>query len=58
MSLTPRSVFGILFRPSAIPIRVRLTLWYVALLAAILITFSGFLYLSFSRSLRRSRMPA
>ena len=55
MSLTPRSVFGILSRPSAIPIRVRLTLWYVALLAAILITFSGFLYLSFSRSLHEEQ---
>ncbi len=55
MNLTPRSVFGILSRPSAIPIRVRLTLWYVALLAAILIAFSGFLYLSFSRSLREEQ---
>jgi len=32
-------------------IRVRLTLWYVALLALILLAFSGFLYFSLSRSL-------
>lgn len=32
-------------------IRVRLTLWYVALLGLILLAFSGFLYLSLSRSL-------
>ncbi len=33
-------------------IRVRLTLWYVALLAVILLAFSGVLYASLSRSLR------
>jgi membrane protein implicated in regulation of membrane protease activity len=33
-------------------IRVRLTLWYVALLAVILLAFSAFLYLSLERSLR------
>ena len=33
-------------------IRVRLTLWYVALLALILITFSAFLYLRLAQSLR------
>ncbi len=33
-------------------IRVRLTLWYVTLLALILIAFSAFLYLSLSRTLR------
>ena len=43
---------GISWRPGALPIRVRLTLWYVALLAVILLAFSGFLYLSLSRSLR------
>src|SRR5579859_1248170 len=32
-------------------IRVRLTLWYVALLAGILVVFSGLLYVSLSRSL-------
>src|SRR5437016_3274532 len=32
-------------------IRVRLTLWYVALLAVILVAFSGVLYVSLSRSL-------
>ncbi len=32
-------------------IRVRLTLWYVALLAVILVAFSAFLYISLSRSL-------
>jgi heavy metal sensor kinase len=36
----------------AASIRVRLTLWYVALLAVILLVFSGLLYLSLSRSLR------
>ena len=36
----------------AASIRVRLTLWYVALLALILIIFSGVLYLTLSRSLR------
>jgi heavy metal sensor kinase len=33
-------------------VRVRLTLWYVALLAVILVGFSAFLYASLSRSLR------
>ena len=37
----------------AASIRVRLTLWYVALLAVILVLFSGALYLSLSRSLRQ-----
>jgi len=37
----------------AASIRVRLTLWYVALLAVILLAFSGVLYLSLSRSLRQ-----
>ena len=36
----------------ATSIRVRLTLWYVALLAVILVAFSGLLYPSLSRSLR------
>ena len=36
----------------AASIRVRLTLWYVALLAVILVVFSGVLYLSLSRGLR------
>ena len=36
----------------AASIRVRLTLWYVALLAVILLVFSGVLYLSLSRGLR------
>jgi heavy metal sensor kinase len=40
----------LLRRPSSI--RVRLTLWYVALLAVILVVFSGVLYVSLSRSLR------
>lgn len=34
-------------------IRVRLTLWYVAILGIILCTFSGFLYLTLSRSLHQ-----
>lgn len=38
-------------RPPSFTIRIRLTLWYVALLALILLAFSGFLYLSLSRSL-------
>src|SRR5258708_39539081 len=37
---------------SAASIRVRLTLWYVALLAIILLAFSVLLYLTLSRSLR------
>jgi heavy metal sensor kinase len=37
----------------AASIRVRLTLWYVALLAVILVAFSGVLYLSLSRSLHQ-----
>jgi heavy metal sensor kinase len=37
----------------AASIRVRLTLWYVALLAVILLAFSGVLYVSLSRSLRQ-----
>ena len=37
---------------AAASIRVRLTLWYVALLAVILVAFSGVLYVSLSRSLR------
>jgi heavy metal sensor kinase len=36
----------------ATSIRVRLTLWYVALLAVILVAFSGVLYVTLSRSLR------
>jgi heavy metal sensor kinase len=36
----------------AASIRVRLTLWYVALLAVILVAFSGLLYVSLARSLR------
>jgi heavy metal sensor kinase len=36
---------------SAATIRARLTLWYVALLAVILVAFSGLLYVSLSRSL-------
>ncbi|MHB0871063.1 MAG: sensor histidine kinase [Chloroflexota bacterium] len=40
-----------LWRP-LLPIRVRLTLWYVALLALILMAFSTFLYLSLADSLR------
>ncbi len=36
----------------SLPIRVRLTLWYVVLLAMILIAFSTFLYLSLASSLR------
>ena len=47
MNRTPRLVF----REASI--RVRLTLWYVALLAVILLLFSGALYLSLSRSLRQ-----
>ena len=35
----------------AVSIRVRLTLWYVALLAVILVVFSGLLYFSLARSL-------
>jgi heavy metal sensor kinase len=38
--------------PLAASIRVRLTLWYVALLAVILLAFSGLLYLTLSRGLR------
>ena len=41
----------LVFREASI--RVRLTLWYVALLAVILLLFSGALYLSLSRSLRQ-----
>src|ERR1700730_19132815 len=44
-----RSMRLLLRRPASI--RVRLTLWYVALLAGILVVFSGLLYLSLSRSL-------
>src|SRR5205085_7699795 len=40
----------VLLRASSI--RIRLTLWYVALLAVILVIFSGLLYVSLSRSLR------
>jgi len=40
-----------IWRPAA-SIRVRLTLWYVALLAIILLAFSGLLYLTLSRALR------
>jgi heavy metal sensor kinase len=40
-----------IWRPAA-SIRVRLTLWYVALLAVILLVFSGLLYLTLSRALR------
>jgi heavy metal sensor kinase len=47
MNRTRRLVFR------AASIRVRLTLWYVALLAVILLLFSGALYLSLSRSLRQ-----
>src|SRR5437763_1143402 len=47
MNRTPRLVF----REASI--RVRLTLWYVALLAVILLLFSGALYLSLSRTLRQ-----
>ncbi len=36
-----------------LPIRVRLTLWYVALMALVLIAFSAFLYLSLAGSLRQ-----
>ena len=38
-------------RRLALPIRLRLTLWYVALLAAILLAFCAYLYLSLSHSL-------
>lgn len=41
--------------PRGLPIRVRLTLWYVALLALILFAFSGFLYISLSRGLREQQ---
>jgi len=47
--------FRVLSWPRGLPIRVRLTLWYVALLAAILVAFSGSLYLSFSRGLREQQ---
>ena len=42
-------VRGLMARAGSI--RVRLTLWYVALLAVILVLFSGVLYLSLSRGL-------
>jgi len=35
------------------PIRVRLTLWYVALLMVILATFSAFLYVRLAQNLAR-----
>ena len=40
-----------IWRPATL-IRVRLTLWYVVLLAVILLAFSGLLYLTLSRGLR------
>lgn len=43
-------IHGLLRRASSI--RVRLTLWYVALLAVILVAFSGVLYASLARGLR------
>ncbi len=55
MTAPSQFMSGMLSWPPALPIRVRLTLWYVALLAAILLAFSGFLYLSFSRSLREEQ---
>jgi len=40
-----------IWRPEA-SIRLRMTLWYVALLAVILLVFSGLLYLTLSQGLR------
>lgn len=49
--MSPGAPFGGLGAASR-TIRVRLTLWYVALLAIILLTFSGFLYVNLSGRLR------
>ncbi|MCL5264030.1 MAG: ATP-binding protein [Chloroflexi bacterium] len=51
MTLVPRRRAILSFWPPAFTIRARLTLWYVALLALILLAFSGFLYTSLSHSL-------
>lgn len=55
MRLLSRFGFATLPGPAQLPIRLRLTLWYVALLATILLAFSSFLYLSFSRGLREEQ---
>ncbi|MCL4532318.1 MAG: heavy metal sensor histidine kinase [Actinobacteria bacterium] len=55
MNYPRRLASRVLSWPRGFPIRVRLTLWYVALLAVILLAFSGALYLSFSRGLREQQ---
>ncbi|MDA8216447.1 MAG: heavy metal sensor histidine kinase [Dehalococcoidales bacterium] len=55
MRRSPRFPSRVPFWRRGFPIRVRLTLWYVALLAVILLAFSGALYLSFSRGLREQQ---